>query len=186
MKGYIIDKMKDKIGEYLSMWSSTTACFTGHRCEKLPWGYNEKDIRCLKMKKRVRNEIEFAISNGYRHFISGMALGFDMICAEIVLELKEIYPYITLECAIPYKGQSNMWSEIYKKRYNNILLQADKVRCIYTHFVRGCMHERNRYMVNNSSMIIALYSGLSGGTKYTLNYALKQGLIQIVINPEEF
>ncbi|HJD05663.1 MAG TPA: hypothetical protein IAB72_02115 [Candidatus Onthoplasma faecipullorum] len=48
------------------------------------------------------------------------------------------------------------------------------------------MHERNRYMVNNSSMIIALYSGLPGGTKYTLNYTLKQGLIQIVINPEEF
>ena len=41
------------------------------------------------MKEKLRNEIIKAIKNGYTTFISGMALGFDMICEEIVLELKK-------------------------------------------------------------------------------------------------
>ena len=40
---------------------------------------------------------------GVTHFISGMAQGVDLYAAEIVLELKEQYPQITLECAIPYE-----------------------------------------------------------------------------------
>ena len=35
-------------------------------------------------------------------------------------------------------------------------------------------HTRNRYMVNNATSIVALYSGLQGGTEYTWKYALSQ------------
>lgn len=61
------------------MTKSTTACFTGHRPQKLPWKFNENDERCLKMKKTLRIEIENAINRGYDTFLCGMAIGFDMI-----------------------------------------------------------------------------------------------------------
>ena len=80
---------------------ATTCCFTGHRNQKLPWRFKENDLRCIKMKESARNQIVSAIKRGYNHFISGMAIGFDMICAEIVLDLKEQYPNIILECALP-------------------------------------------------------------------------------------
>lgn len=83
------EKSKQKIGEIILSLNSATCCFTGHRPQSLPWKFNEQDERCLKMKERLRNEIIKAIKNGYKTFISGMALGFDMICAEIVLELKK-------------------------------------------------------------------------------------------------
>lgn len=83
------EKSKQKIGKIILSLNSTTCCFTGHRPQSLPWKFNEQDERCLKMKEQLRNEIIKAIKNGYTTFISGMALGFDMICAEIVLELKK-------------------------------------------------------------------------------------------------
>ena len=83
-----------------------TACFTGHRPQKLPWKFNEQDERCIEMKKKLKNEIIKSIESGYTSFISGMALGFDIICAEIILELKEIYPNIRLICALPCKDQT--------------------------------------------------------------------------------
>ncbi len=75
-----------------------TCCFTGHRPQKLPFGFDEQDERCIKLKKQLKAEIETLITQKQvTHFITGMALGVDLICAEIVKELKEKYPYITLE-----------------------------------------------------------------------------------------
>ena len=38
------------------------------------------------------------------------------------------------------------------------------------------MLRRDRYMVDHSSLLIAAFDGTGGGTMYTLNYAMKQGL----------
>ena len=38
-----------------------------------------------------------------------MALGVDMICAEIVLSLKKKYKNVVLECAIPCLNQEKQW-----------------------------------------------------------------------------
>ncbi len=84
-----LENMRTILKEKNIKLSRITCCFTGHRPQSLPWKFNEKDERCLKMKEQLWNEIIKAIKNGYKTFISGMALGFDMICAEIVLELKK-------------------------------------------------------------------------------------------------
>ena len=113
-----------------------------------------------------------------------MALGFDMICAETVIELRMKYKYIKLIGALPYASQSDRWPMQCRIRYRNLLAQLDDVRCIYDEYIGAeCMMERNRYMVNNSSLVIALYDGLSGGTKSTIDYARKQGLEVLIIKP---
>lgn len=66
-------------------------CFTGHRPKNLPWGFDENKNSCLKFKQQMYDIIEKAIINGYNYFITGMALGIDIICAEIVLRLKQKY-----------------------------------------------------------------------------------------------
>lgn len=160
-----------------------TLCFTGHRSQKLPWRFDEEDKRCVNMKNTTKEKIEQSIREGYIYFISGMALGFDMICAEIVLEFKKNYPNIKLVCAIPCKYQDKLWSEEYKKRYKRILKQADIVRYISEEYTKTCMIERNEYMLNNSSLVIALYNGLAGGTKSTILKAEKMGLKIDIIEP---
>lgn len=67
------------------------ACFTDHRSQKLPWRFNNTDERCLAMKTTLYNEIERAIKRGYKTFLCGMALGFDMTFAETLLKLRLKY-----------------------------------------------------------------------------------------------
>lgn len=56
--------------------------------------------------------------------------------------------------------------------------------CIYDEYIgTKCIFERNRFMVNNSSLLIALFSGKNGGTKSTIEYAKKQGLNIVIIEP---
>ena len=178
-----LNEFKDNLKQEITTLNENVACFTGHRSQKLPWRFDESDVRCLAMKELAKLEIENAILNeGITHFISGMALGFDMIAAELVLELKKLYPNIILECAIPCKGQESKWPILQQKRYHDILKQADKIRCIYSHYEDGCMQERNKYMINNLSLVIALYNGMPGGTQQTLNYAKEKGLKVKIIN----
>lgn len=88
-KKKLLEKAKKEIGEIIQNMNSTTACFTGHRSQKLPWKFDEQDKRCLIMKDTLKKEIVKALNRGYRTFLTGMALGFDMICAETLLELKK-------------------------------------------------------------------------------------------------
>ena len=169
--------LKNELKELDNKLSNKVCCFTGHRPQSLPWRFNEQDERCIKMKNKLNKKIIKAIKNGYTTFISGMALGFDMICAEIILQLKKEYPDIKLIGAIPCKTQDKLWNEKDKQRYKNILSKLDGVRCIYDDYIGPkCMLERNQYMINNSSLVIALFNGKNGGTKNTLDYAKKSGI----------
>lgn len=166
----------------LELVKSKTVCFTGHRSQKLPWRFNEEDERCKAMKKTLRSEIEKAIQKGYKTFLCGMALGFDMICAETVIDLKKEYNDIKIIGALPCRTQDIKWSPKDRARYRNLLSQLDDIRCIYDKYIGAdCMLERNRFMVNNSSLMIALFNGLAGGTKSTIDYARKQGLEIVII-----
>ena len=62
--------------------------------------------------------------------------------------------------------------------------KLDAIRCIYDEYNGAeCMHERSHYMVSNSSLIIALYNGLPGGTQKTIEFAKQQGLEVVIIEP---
>ncbi len=178
-----IQLIKEKCEVIMEKFNSNTVCFTGHRVQKLPWRANENDPRCKKMIEETQGKIIEAIKQGKTNFISGMAIGFDMICAELVLELKEQYPYITLECALPCQDQDAKWNSHVRARYKKILEKADKVRCLYDTYNKECMQERNEYMVNNSSLIIALYDGKPGGTKKTIEHAKSLGKEVVEIQP---
>ena len=53
----------------------TSCCFTGHRPEKLPWGADERDPRCVKLKEELACHLEGLYLAGIRRFICGMARG---------------------------------------------------------------------------------------------------------------
>lgn len=53
-----------------------SCAFTGHRQKSLPWGYNENDPACIRLKARLRDGVlDLITGSGVRHFISGMAQG---------------------------------------------------------------------------------------------------------------
>lgn len=164
-------------------FKSRTCCFTGYRPQKVNWEFNSSSKEFLRVAKAVENLINQAIKNGYRYFISGMALGFDTLCAETVLKLKTINPEIKLICALPCKEQDKYWSDLQRQIYKKIIEQADVVQYVSENYTGYCMFKRNKFMLCNSSLVIALFDGKSGGTKTTLNLAKKSGLDILIISP---
>jgi len=164
-----------------------TCCFTGHRPEKLPWGHDETDQRCLALKTKIARAVEGAYIQGYRHFICGMANGCDLYFGEAVLQLRRQHPEITLEAAVPYEGQARTWPSEQKVRWDYLYDACDYQTIVSHSYTPDCMMRRNRYMVDRSSRLIAVYNGTpKGGTFQTLAYAMQKGLTVHTIDLEDF
>ena len=159
----------------------TTCSFTGHRPDKLPWRGDESDPRCLALKERLAAAVEDAYDKGMRHFLCGMARGADFYFCDAVLELRERRSGVTLEAVIPCEEQAARWSERERERWFSLVERCDGETMLQHHYDKGCMLRRNRYLVDHSSMLIAVYDGMLGGTMYTLSYAMKRGLETVIL-----
>lgn len=145
-----------------------TCCFTGHR--KIP----TEDFE--EVSRRLETMLIQLIEKGYKYFGAGGALGFDTLAAKTVLKLKTVYPYIKLILVLPCEGQAEHWKIEDKIIYEDMKARADKV--VYTSkvYYRGCMHKRNRHLVDNSSSCICYLTKETGGTAYTVHYAKEKML----------
>ncbi len=163
-----------------------TVCFTGHRPQNLPWGFDEGHPTCIEVRMLLVRVIRYLIENKKAtHFLTGMALGTDMWAAENVIELKDEYPEITLEAVIPCSTQADVWKTSARIRYNEILSQCDKVTVLQKEYTPGCMKRRNEYMVNLSRYIVAVWNGKSGGTGNTVKYAFEKRKTIYYISSED-
>ena len=147
---------------------AATAAFTGHR-----W-YDSS--RKHSVRKKIEECVREAYRNGITNFISGMAIGFDLLAAELVLSLKQECPAITLTVALPFGEQASRFNERNKSRYYKCLSQADDIVILSNDYTAKCYLERDRFMVEHSSLLIACYDGRNkGGTFWTVNYAARIG-----------
>ena len=144
-------------------------CFTGHRPDKMELG--EKEIKPL-----LEKAIDDAISKGFVTFITGMAMGTDIWAAEIVLEKKKKNDAIHLICALPHPNFETKRCLTEKMRFSKILKKADLIRQISDHYYRACYQKRNEWMVDRSSLVIAVFNGEPSCTKNTVVYAQKKGV----------
>lgn len=150
------------------MMRERTCFFTGHR--EIP----EKDYETIR--RRTTTAVESLIQKGVVYFGAGGALGFDTLAAQVVLDLKRKYPQIKLILILPCWDQDRLWSNADKRVYANIKAQADKVVYTSEQYTKGCMHKRNRHLVDNSGYGICYLTKEEGGTFYTVNYAKSANL----------
>lgn len=139
-------------------------CFTGHRPQKM-------QISESKLKLLIEKAIVDAIQQGFVTFISGMAIGYDIIAAETVLMLRKQYPHIHLICALPHPEFEKRWHKEWQCRYRRILSQADLIKVVSPCYSLASYQRRNEWMVSKSSLVIAAYNGTPGGTRNTIEFA---------------
>lgn len=161
------------------------ACaFTGHRPKSFPWKYNEAAPDCILLKDILAEQIRLLVDSGVTDWLSGMALGVDLWAAELVQGLKKKNPALHLHCILPCERQECKWLASEQERYRSILRQADEVIYVNREYRDGCMLKRNRYLVDHSSVLLAVYNGTyRSGTGMTIRYAKQLDREVIVIDP---
>ncbi len=142
-----------------------TVCFTGHRV------LSKADAAALAQLDVL---LELLYSRGYRDFLCGGALGFDLFAAEAVVRLRDLHPDVRLIFCLPCVDQSAKWKRADCSLYERLLYLSDETRVLSPRYYEGCMQARNAYMVDRSYICVAYMTRLHGGTLSTVRYAMAQ------------
>lgn len=148
---------------------TVSAAFTGHRF----YDFSQR----VFIQERLTSAISEAYDHGIRNFISGFVLGIDLMAAQLVQSLKCNLPGISLTAAIPFEGQAERYNIYDKRVYGRLLELADKVIVLSDCYYPRCFLDRDEFMVENASYLIAYYDGREkGGTYYTVKKARAMGI----------
>ena len=155
-----------------------SCCFTGHRNLLA-----DEELDIDKLIKEIDQAVWGLRERGYDTFYVGGALGFDTLAAQRLLKMRDYCPSWKMEVILvmPCRNQARGWMVTQKEAYRDIQRRVDEVICLQEEYTSGCMHVRNRFMVDHSSACIAYCHETRGGTAYTVKYARQKGLEIIML-----
>lgn len=140
-----------------------TCALTGHRV--LPPFFD---------RNLLYDKLEELLLGGTGRFLCGMAQGFDLTALACLVDLKQRYRF-AIEACIPYEGQAQRFCTEVRRAYFSLLEWCDKKTVLFDHYREGCFLARDRYMVDRADVILAYCLKKTGGTAYTVDYAVKRG-----------
>jgi len=164
-----------KIETIIAYDADITACFTGHRT--YDGSRNEE----------LETAIRELYARGYRTFLCGMAVGFDLAAAEVALSLRDELKGLQVVAVVPFEGMHLRFSESQRALFERVAHGADEVITLATRYSASVYALRNNYLVDNSTAVIAYFTGEKGGTAYTVRRAVKKlaYIINIYNNPQQ-
>ena len=179
--------------EHLDCDPAVTICFTGHRPEKIaPFRDNAafSALTVSVIEMLLYRYVELAEERGFVNFISGLAKGADLWAAKSVIRRKQSGSNIRLIGAMPFMRHAEKLygrnkAELAEVERNSDILITVNPDPVITFGKKASpgqsphlYSDRNRFMVDNSSAVIAFYDddGHSwSGTGQTVRYAENSG-----------
>ena len=153
------------------MMTEKTCCFTGHKNLT-----QEQAIEALHLLIKRVNELTI---EGYTHFISSFANDIDVLLAQIIGSFRYKNKDLILEAVIPIENKLNSLDKI---KY--ALMFYNKVTVIQEQCGPECFQKRNKYMIDNSDVVVALWDEKTSKETYNaVNYARSQGKEIIRMSP---
>lgn len=144
-------------------------CFTGHRI--IP--------KSETLSAMLEAELRKLIAAGVTDFYAGGALGWDTLCAETVIRLRDTdFPAIRLHLVLPCPAeeQSAKWTAAQKAIYQTILKSADSTELVSEAYSKTCMKQRNQRLVDHADCCVC-YSNekkSASGTGQTVRMAQRK------------
>ncbi|MBE6729235.1 MAG: DUF1273 domain-containing protein [Ruminococcaceae bacterium] len=150
------------------MKKTKTCCFlTNDFCN---FSYNlQSEARKEKINQSAAEKLETLISDGVTNFISGLEEGLDLFMSDYLLKRNE---KLTLECAAAFEEQAANYSSSQREKYFEICENCDTLTFVSRKRQFGCKNKRDRYMIEQSDIVLCFWDKISPYTGELLQYAV--------------
>ena len=153
---------------------------------RFPWGFDEEDSRCCRMKLEMAQRILELSQCGMTEFQVACDPGVGLYAAEIVNALRENSLAVRLACILPHEEQATKWTPQLRERYFNMLANAE-LDCINFHEQPNAQLLAYQRIIRQSTVVLAVYDpDLADGSAEdkAVSYAFALGRPVMLIHPE--
>ena len=129
----------------------------GQHPMRFPWGFDEEDTQCRRMKLELAQCIMELRQCGVTEFQVACDPGVGLYAGEIVNITKQNDEAMRLVCVTPFEEQATKWTPQLRERYFDMLADCTDLSCVDYQETPNAQLMAYRRIVKQSDMLVAVY-----------------------------
>lgn len=160
----------------------------GQHPMRFPWGFDEEDDRCRKLKIELAQQIMALRQGGVSQFLVACDCGVGLYAAEIVNGLRMTDRDLMLLCYTPHEEQATKWAPYLRERYFDMLTACTYLSAVCEVGAPDAQLQAYKRIIDLADVVLCVYDTdtpvASGTEEAALAYALAQKPV-LLLHPTE-
>ena len=128
----------------------------GQHPMRFPWGFDEEDESCGKMKMELAQQIMVLRQNGVSQFLVACDCGVGLYAAEIVNGLRAATDHdLMLICYTPREEQATKWAPYLRERYFDMLTACTYLSAVCEAGAPGAQLQAYKKIIDLADVVLA-------------------------------
>ena len=161
----------------------------GQHPMRFPWGFDEEDESCTKMKMELAQQIMVLRQSGVSQFLVACDCGVGLYAAEIINGLRTTDRDLMLLCYTPHEEQATKWAPYLRERYFDVLEKCTYISAVCEVGAPDAQLHAYKKIIDLADMVLAVYDRDTPATgsaeDKALAYAEGQRKSLLLLHPTE-
>ena len=130
----------------------------GQHPMRFPWGFDEEDDRCRKLKIELAQQIMMLRQNGVSQFLTACDCGVGLYAAELVSGLRATTDHdLMLICYTPHEEQATKWAPYLRERYFMMLEKCTHISAVCEVGAPDAQLHAYKKIIDLADVVLAVY-----------------------------
>ena len=124
---------------------------------RFPWGFDEEDKFCSKMKMELAQQIMVLRQRGVSQFLTACDCGVGLYAGEIVNGLRTTDRDLILICYTPHEEQATKWAPYLRERYFDMLINCTCMSAVGKVGVSDAQFRAYKKIIDLADVVLGVY-----------------------------
>lgn len=129
----------------------------GQNPMRFPWGFDEEDKFCSKMKTELAQQIMALRQSGVSQFLTACDCGVGLYAGEIINGLRTADRDLMLLCYTPHEEQATKWAPYLRERYFDMLEKCTHISAVCPVGTSDAQFCAYRQIIDLADVVLAVY-----------------------------
>lgn len=161
----------------------------GQRPLRFPWGFDEEDDRCRRLKIELAQQIMVLCQEGVSQFLVACDCGVGLYAAEIINGLRTTDHDLMLLCYTPHEEQATKWAPYLRERYFDVLEKCTYISAVCEVGTPDAQLQAYKKIIDLADVVLGVYdvdiSAAASAEDRALAYVKGQHKPLLLLHPTE-
>ena len=129
----------------------------GQNPMRFPWGFDEEDDRCRKLKMELAQQIMVLRQSGVSQFLTACDCGVGLYAGEIINGLRMTDRDLMLICYTPHEEQATKWAPYLRERYFTMLEKCTYISAVCEVGAPDAQLRAYKKIIDLADVMLAVY-----------------------------